>query len=356
MALTSARYYPWQDVRDTAWLKTALLYWDEVKTVVPHKDLSPYLSRDSQEFYELGVLVPKYPESWAMNIASQKVEELSRSGEWSHVVGREGQRAVVALRDTYGPGSFPTWSRELKPRLGIENWDVLDRNIATLFLTALSAIEGEYFREALVTDRPGLRALAESIQIGEPAPEALDLNDTIFPPVSATKPRSISIDEAGAEIALGLRFTTNTVQVDPETPPRKIVSFREKYKDELGNFRTKISDLADSLSGDYPSYAAFEQAITDTYRNSFEPSVSALERALRGQGIATKLGVLSVGSLASAPAIVTQTMGSVGTTIGLGAAAALAVTVQMAKSRTKTQAIRDKDPYSYVIRVRREFT
>jgi len=148
----------------------------------------------------------------------------------------------------------------------------------------------------------------------------------------------------------------NTVQVDPETPPRKIVSFREKYKDELGNFRTKISDLADSLSGDYPSYAAFEQAITDTYRNSFEPSVSALERALRGQGIATKLGVLSVGSLASAPAIVTQTMGSVGTTIGLGAAAALAVTVQMAKSRTKTQAIRDNDPYSYVISVRREFT
>jgi len=86
----------------------------------------------------------------------------------------------VALSDTYGPGSFPTWSRELKLRLGIENWDVLDRNIATLFLTALSAIEGEYFREALVTDRPGLRALAESIQIGEPAPEALDLNDTIF--------------------------------------------------------------------------------------------------------------------------------------------------------------------------------
>jgi hypothetical protein len=35
MAFTKALYYPRIEVPNEGWLKTAILYWDEVKTIVP---------------------------------------------------------------------------------------------------------------------------------------------------------------------------------------------------------------------------------------------------------------------------------------------------------------------------------
>ncbi|UCZ56412.1 hypothetical protein LGV61_11870 [Desulfurispirillum indicum] len=35
MAFTKSLYYPWIDIPDEAWLKTAGLYWDKIQTIVP---------------------------------------------------------------------------------------------------------------------------------------------------------------------------------------------------------------------------------------------------------------------------------------------------------------------------------
>ena len=35
MAFTRALYYPTIDISNEAWLKTAILYWDEINTIVP---------------------------------------------------------------------------------------------------------------------------------------------------------------------------------------------------------------------------------------------------------------------------------------------------------------------------------
>ena len=237
----------------------------------------------------------------------------------------------------YDPSRFRAWSNVLEADLGIRNWDTFDRNIATLYLTALSSLVAQRNGLALATDRPGLRALAESIQIGYPVAEAVELEDATLPPISLGRPSKVSAAEA--EVALGLRFTVRGLKVQPETTPAKIIAFREKHQDELGNLRTKLADLANSIAGDYPSRAAFQQAVEDLYRNSIDPAVSALERALRGQRIQTQVSAISVASLASAPAVLAQAIGSspIGTTIGLTAGAALAITVQMAKSRAVSQ-------------------
>lgn len=54
-------YYPTIDIQDGAWLRNAILYWDEVSSIVPYEgypDFSPeilYLQR-------LGVYKPVYPQ------------------------------------------------------------------------------------------------------------------------------------------------------------------------------------------------------------------------------------------------------------------------------------------------------
>ena len=35
MAFTRALYYPTIDISNEEWLKTAILYWDEINTIVP---------------------------------------------------------------------------------------------------------------------------------------------------------------------------------------------------------------------------------------------------------------------------------------------------------------------------------
>ncbi|HXM40737.1 MAG TPA: hypothetical protein VN924_05765 [Bryobacteraceae bacterium] len=42
MPFTKALYYPHIEVPNEAWLKSAILYWDEVKTIVPASMPEPY--------------------------------------------------------------------------------------------------------------------------------------------------------------------------------------------------------------------------------------------------------------------------------------------------------------------------
>jgi hypothetical protein len=35
MPFTLALYYPWIDIRDESWLKSAALYWETIRTIVP---------------------------------------------------------------------------------------------------------------------------------------------------------------------------------------------------------------------------------------------------------------------------------------------------------------------------------
>jgi hypothetical protein len=56
----SALYYPNIDVRDPAWLRSALLYWDNICTIVPKAVLKPYQTTDTQICAAEGHLRPLY--------------------------------------------------------------------------------------------------------------------------------------------------------------------------------------------------------------------------------------------------------------------------------------------------------
>lgn len=360
MAFTRALYYPWQEILDTAWLKSALLYWDKIATLVPPDDPQPYKTCDAKAFVEGGVLISAFPREGLINEATAKLVEFSQSKAWSMILGGKKGQTINSLAERYKIERYSVWWNDIVTYLGkhkdprVRDWNQLDSNIATLYLTILAAKHAEHFHQALVTDRPGLRALAESIQIGRPVPEAVELQALTLPPMPPTSGLRKSVGDA--EAALGLRVTLESINIDPGTSVEKILRFREKYSYELGNFRSKIGELAVSLSGDYPSFAAFEQAVADAYMNSVIPSIAALNHALRSQKIATELNWISVGAFASVPPLLTEAIGPIGTSVGLAVGGALAVTVQMAKARVATQQVRSKDPYSYVIRARREFS
>lgn len=357
MASSVAMYYPWRDINDAGWLKSCLLYWDEVHTMVAAGEPEPYRTPETRFFAESGLLTPVYPDEWNMDISDGQLLDLMSSNEWSKIIGRQKSRKVQRFKDLYTPDDDQVWGGFLKRRisLGIENWDLVDRNVATLYLTILAANRARYGAWSLVTDRPGLRALAESIRVGYPLPEAIEAGDVRFPQPKLSQ-SSFEIPISDAEAALGVQFILKSIEIDSATPPEKIIEFRNKYRDELGRFRLKIAELASSAIGEYPSYDAFQQTVADIYRNSVEPSISALDEALRGQRITTRLSWLSVSSLAAVPVSLSHIPGPIGTIVGVVAGGALALAVQQANSRARARALESDNPYSYVLRAKAEFS
>ncbi|MEO6889445.1 MAG: hypothetical protein ABI456_09165 [Ktedonobacteraceae bacterium] len=57
---TRALYYPTIDIIDEAWLKTAMLYWNQILTIVPASIQHPYNTHTSRAFQDAKVLIPYY--------------------------------------------------------------------------------------------------------------------------------------------------------------------------------------------------------------------------------------------------------------------------------------------------------
>src|SRR6516165_11094747 len=54
----SALYYPYIDIEDGKWLRSAILFWDEIQTIVPTSIKKPYKSKDTRICAEEGYLSP----------------------------------------------------------------------------------------------------------------------------------------------------------------------------------------------------------------------------------------------------------------------------------------------------------
>lgn len=55
---SSALYYPFIDIKDQCWLRSAVLCWVKIRTIVPEGYRDPYASDLARHLSDEGVLVP----------------------------------------------------------------------------------------------------------------------------------------------------------------------------------------------------------------------------------------------------------------------------------------------------------
>ncbi|KGF73878.1 hypothetical protein DO97_05815 [Neosynechococcus sphagnicola sy1] len=109
MAFTTALYYPWIDVRDESWLKNALLYWENIRTIVPESIDAPYTTRTAKEAYEAELLQPLYVES-RMQVIDELTDDVLK-----YLESPEGAEVLMA-RDIRGCfKSLPGCIQPLRP-------------------------------------------------------------------------------------------------------------------------------------------------------------------------------------------------------------------------------------------------
>ncbi len=355
MSFTHALHYPWIDIRDQAWLKSAALYWNQISTIVPHSIETPYQSIEARAFQDEGVLLPLRVEPAMVEVhqASREFVTYSQMLEGRAIllppgviVAKERWRVRESReRALLHPEKMSSELRDNLLAAGLAQemgeWLEVNRDAANCYMTILAANLAQNRGLALLADEQRFEPLANQVRRGE-----------------ARQPEIPDAGRMGEAVLAHLAL--QAVNVRPDTSVEKILKFRRDHRDELARFRQAIGTLASQLDEELPSLQTFQQQAHDVYINDLEPAINDLLASLRAAGIRSLMSSLKTAAfsapLAFLPAeVLASTLGPLAVPVALFAAVGFSITVNLVTFRLDRQERLRENPYSYVLAAQRVF-
>jgi hypothetical protein len=241
----SALYYPTIDVRDSIWLRSALLYWDKIYTIVPRAIEAPYKTDDTAICAKEGQLFPLYCDDHPEVIKRlgertlELVEQVRSPLPFTVAVGESepNLKEVLAAyqsptRRQLHPGKFGLTqlhpdkvSYELRnlfdrSKGGSSKWMLVDAPFSDLYMAALALL--------LAEEQPGLVPVTNDATEHGSAVYALlaDSSDVIEPQPSTL-----------------ISLTLKSLRIDPSTPVQDLIRFKQKRAHQLKALGGKLEEL-----------------------------------------------------------------------------------------------------------------
>lgn len=374
MPTSQALYYPWIDISDEAWLKTALLYWDSVRTIVPESIDSPYSSVAGRALHDAGFLVPLRVHSNMEEIRAVSDDALtylnSNAGGELVVAGTGGRKRLIHLeklstslvrlpmhQQKFGHEILRFVSQRARSQ-GDAEWLEVDEGFANFYMTLLANRLAERVGASLLTSIPTAERLAIAArldaQLNGVIPWGLDLpSQRRWQEYEAFGPcRRLPRTLAPGLLA---QLSIQRVTVAPDTPVDRLLEFREQHKDELALFRTKIEQLTSTVEVDLP-VEALRQRVSDIHANEVVPAIKGLKKALDGRRIRwLSEGLLKVAFLSAGSSSMLVAAGLDVTTALLAGIGLSFVVSGTMYNVDKTESLRS-NPYAYLLSVERELS
>jgi hypothetical protein len=369
VAFTKALYYPRIEVPDEGWLKTAILYWDEVKTIVPASMPEPYSGGAAKEMFDAGVLSPLHvhPGMACVERLAEKVFEYLGSGEADGVLVEGGLHPT----DLIHPEKLPELREfvhmhpeklpyEIEAKLGRlmdgreGEWVRVDRPFARFYMTLLATELASSQGIALLTDLPASDRLAVNVRLdGKLGIPNLRFGDPPWLRSGRDWHRERRMPGALAP-ALLADLTLQRIAVSPNTPVEKILRFREDHQGELGRFRTKMADLTKSIDGELP-LAALQQRVSDIYSNEVGPAIDELKNSLSSSKIKWAMESFLKTSMLSVPTGGAMVALGLSMPYALLAGAGISLTVSAVLYNFEKQQEMRRNPFSYLLSAESHF-
>jgi hypothetical protein len=109
VVLGSALYYPYIDIQSGKWLRSAILFWDDIQTIVPSSIIHPYHSADAKICEQEGYLRPlrcDFHQDLLERLGKRVISLLQRPDWLSELYGRHLMRdpTIKSLRKTEAVG------------------------------------------------------------------------------------------------------------------------------------------------------------------------------------------------------------------------------------------------------------
>jgi hypothetical protein len=375
-AFSNALYYPTIDIPDTGWLKTAILFWDSISTIVPESVRKPYRGYDSQYLADVGFLQPLIvnPEHKSVVGIEDDILKLICSPEFFSVI----DNAEIQLNDTISGGKmsnkvkeslgilFSARMAEVRYRLKRRNYDIipayyqpitnidytddvfyLDEHFTYIYMMALASRICEDESLGMITDSHFSFGFANSVRLGNQK----SVLDRRFVNYHYQQPKDRQFEQG-----VLLDYIIDGLSIAPDTTFEDLVNFKNHHNDELRRFRTQLTKLTNGLSSS-GTISILQQEIRDLYENEFLPAYSDFKAALTGARIkwftetCLKVSLLS----ASATGIPMAVMGLPVPQALLAGAGASVIASAVSYNVDKKKALRE-NPYSYLLSVKREWS
>jgi hypothetical protein len=373
MPHTTALYYPHIDIHNETWVKTALLYWDKLATIVPASS-------------------PEYKTAWC--------KELNREGLLEAIPVGPSDREIEDIMDQMlDLLTSPALPRTLAQSCGTsqEKAEHLARMQSFAYMHP-DKLAGElrYYLRELGLSREGYEN--EYLRVARPFAEyymsvlatekarrlgfALTTYDSVFDDISRLHDAGGHLGtvpfgyydrfdyrhevrrhrrerpEAARLLAEGViaHVVFESLQIHPTTSLSDVLRFRERHADELARFRTAIGSFVKDFQ-DGMSDAAIYQRALDVYTNELRPQMLELKAKLEQDRLrafysAFKSAAFSnATSLALGVALSASTLGPYALAVGAGLSAVLTA---IAYRQDREELLR-RSPYSYVLAVDKTF-
>lgn len=355
MGFTKALFYPTIDIQNEDWLKNAILFWDEINTIVPESVDNPYREDSTRFLYDEGLLKPV-----TVSPNQELIEELStdtlnylntnegfqvltQGQEHSYVLHRDKlPREVSELFDIH-PEKLPyEIQHRLRHNLRDDGWFAVNSNFALFYMTLLANKICEQKSIALLSDNPLIANFTDKVR----------LDNQIA--IRSERPfHRYRNDEKYIHLAQGLltNLVISGIRVLDNSSFHDILHFKNRYSDELGHFRTNIGKLTEKVSEEKP-LDAIKQEVEDIYKNEFLPSYNNFKSALSSSGVkwiaenVVKISVIST----SATAFQTALLGFSLPQALLASAGISLVSSIISYNQDKKEKLRT-NPYSYLLAV-----
>ena len=290
MTNSKALYYPTIEIKDENWLKSSLLFWDEIRTIVPESISQPYSNKTTSILAERKILIPEIvnPDHSIVKEISETILEFLDTEEGQMVLlqnethsrihrdkisrihmDKIGHKIERLLR--LHPSKL---SHELRYLLEDEltnGWLMVNSSFAIYYMTMLANKLCEDTGYTLLTNNAYCANLSDKVRLGIKRPNR-DIN--MFRP-----------NHLNQQLANGIFLNLLIERIDfhPSTNIIDILSFKEDHKDELGIFRTNIKKMLKDVKQD-STVKALKEEIKNIYHDEFIPSYNNLKKSLTLSG------------------------------------------------------------------------
>ncbi len=342
MFYSSVLYYPHIFVQDVNWLKNALLFWDQIHTIVPSsywteiEEGTISLPNNIRMLIDEGVLVPliidnnhsaviKATETF-INQELKNYKNTSNSNELAFLYSGKVSPMLQSVSEIYPSLAGKIMSVES----GGESFVAMPEDLAYSYMNILSTQLAAHRHLALATDD--------------------EQNEKIifrrFEDVGITKTDENYVSAYLVNLFIeSLNVQWNKID--------SIVKFRNKHMDELSLFRAALgnnfSNIPDGISGE-----GLGQYFRDYSKNELEPQISNLQKSLKGNGLKTVGGLFKTAAFCTPTSLFGLVSGgplgmALGTIAGLSISLAIEGIDYCINRNEKVQ----NNPYSYVLQLRK---
>jgi hypothetical protein len=361
---SSVLYYPTIDIQNEEWLRTACLFWDSIRTIMPEGFRTPYSKRFAQELHDQGILCPIAVHSDMEEVeilvddvldyltdpssAGVLFETNNRNTAWLHPDKLPSEiRRIAEIH----PSKLPYFIREFLDRSVTERGFLrVDQGFAAFYMTLLARQLADRLGLGLVTDSGVADHLAIAVRKGKALRESdMESRGRRYGRYYEVDGPRIGLPR---EIASGiiLDLMVSGIKLPRSVTAQELIHFRLSHAEELAALRREVMRLVAELP-DGRSVEAFRQAIHDQYESEVRPAIKSLRSSLNVQGWnAVSSGFLKASFMSVAPTSALALL-HVPTPVAVLAGAGISLTATAATLISQRRDVREDNPYSYLLSI-----